>query len=237
VRQGCAEWAIRRLRKPGAATPGEAAQRVFTGIIECSCTVSQAREGDGGRSLEIDLGLLRTAPRTAPGGEDGPLVALGDSVAVNGCCLTVAELAGDTARFDVVPETLACTNLGALADGTRVNIERSLRYGEPVDGHLVQGHVERTGAVQVVDEGPAEVRMTISCGEDFAGRVLPKGSVTVDGVSLTVAELGRDGFTVALVPHTLKMTTLGERRPGDPVNLEADMIGLWVLRAVERQQG
>ncbi|MHC4846783.1 MAG: riboflavin synthase, partial [Planctomycetota bacterium] len=199
MRQGCAEWAIRRLRRPGAATPSEAAQRVFTGIIECSCTVTSAREGDASRSLEIDLAPLRVAPRSRPGATgapttaagEGPLVALGDSVAVNGCCLTVADLAGDLARFDVVSETLACTNLGALADGGRVNIERSLRYGEPVDGHLVQGHVERTGTIQVVDEGPGEVRMTIACGEDFAGRVLPKGSVTVDGVSLTVAELGR----------------------------------------------
>jgi riboflavin synthase alpha subunit len=134
----------------------------------------------------------------------------------------------------VVPETLACTNLGQLEQGVRVNIERSLRFGEPVDGHLVQGHVERTGAVQAVQDHAGELRMTIACGEDFATRTLSKGSVTVEGVSLTVAELTHDALTVALVPHTLKLTTLGERRPGDLVNLEPDMIGQWVLRAAER---
>lgn len=194
--------------------------------------------------LEIDLGPLREGPdgasTGASTGADEPeakaLVRLGDSVAVSGCCLTVAALAGDTARFDVVAETLACTNLAALVAGSLVNVERSLRYGDPLDGHLVQGHVERTGEVLALDEQPGEVRLTVACGADFAARTLPKGSVTVDGVSLTVAELGRERFTVALVPHTLRLTTLGERKPGDAVNLEADMIGQWVLRAVDRQR-
>lgn len=211
---------------------------MFNGIVECACPVVAAEEAGGGRTLRIDLSPLRSAPGDRPSaGPDERLVGLGDSVAVNGCCLTVSELDGDTARFDVVPETLACTNLGGLVQGDRVNIELSLCYGQPVDGHLVQGHVERTGKVRGVERISGETRLTIRCGEEFARRTLPKGSVAVDGVSLTVAELDLDAFTVALVPHTLERTTLGERRPGDFVNLEADMIGQWVLRAVEDQRG
>jgi riboflavin synthase len=154
-------------------------------------------------------------------------------VAVNGVCLTVAALDGDVASFDVIPETLGRTNLGSLTPGARVNVERSLRFGDRVDGHLVQGHVDRAGEVLEVERLPGEVRLTVGCGADFTPRLLHKGSVAVDGVSLTVAELGSDRFTVALVPHTLERTILGERRPGDRVNLEADMMGLYVLRALE----
>jgi riboflavin synthase alpha subunit len=184
------------------------------------------QEAQGARRLVLDLSPLRASPR-------GPAAArLGDSVAVNGVCLTVAALDGERAAFDVVPETLGLTNLGRLAAGARVHVERSLRVGDPLDGHFVAGHVERTGRVAGIAAAPGETRLTIECGADFAARTLPKGSVAVDGVSLTVAELGRDRFTVALVPHTLALTLLGERRPGDLVNLEPDMLGQWVLRAV-----
>ena len=184
------------------------------------------QDGPGARRLVLDLSPLRASPR-------GPAAPrLGDSVAVNGVCLTVAALDGDRSAFDVVPETLGLTNLGRLAAGARVHVERSLRVGDPLDGHFVAGHVERTGRVAGVAAAPGETRLTIECGADFAARTLPKGSVAVDGVSLTVAELGPDRFTVALVPHTLSLTLLGERRPGDLVNLEPDMLGQWVLRAV-----
>jgi len=230
---------------------------VFTGIIEARCPVLSAADSAAGRRLRLDLAPLRAAPRPAAGGEPGPsppapslppgspaapasseaLVRLGDSVAVSGCCLTVAALAGDHADFDVVAETLQRTNLGALAAGDAVNVERSLRLGDPVDGHLVSGHVERTGRVAALDERPGEYRLVIECGADFAARTLPKGSVAVDGVSLTVAELQRDRFAVALVPHTLERTTLRDRRPGDRVNLEPDLIGQWVLRALAAREG
>jgi riboflavin synthase len=131
-----------------------------------------------------------------------------------------------------VTETLARTNLGALRAGSRVHVERSLRLGDPLDGHLVAGHIERTGRVAAARVGPGETRLVIECGPDFAARTLPQGSVAVDGVSLTVAALDADRFEVALVPHTLSLTTLGERRPGDLVNLEPDLLGQWVLRAL-----
>ncbi len=203
---------------------------MFTGLVECRCPVVSAEDRPGARRLVVDLAGLAGAPR-------GPSPALkpGDSVAVNGCCLTVAALEGAHAAFDVVTETLRLTNLGGLAPGDAVNIERSLRLGDPLDGHLVSGHVERTGRVTEVRELPGETRLTVACGADFAARTLPKGSVALDGVSLTVAELATDRFTVALVPHTLQVTTLGLRRPGDLVNLEPDQVGQWVLRALERR--
>ncbi|MBM3985524.1 MAG: riboflavin synthase [Planctomycetes bacterium] len=203
---------------------------MFTGLVECQCPVVSAEDRPAARRLVLDLAGLAASPR-------GPTPALraGDSVAVNGCCLTVAALDGARAAFDVVTETLRLTNLGRLQPGDAVNVERSLRLGDPLDGHLVSGHVERTGRVAEVRELPGETRLTVECGADFAARTLPKGSVAVDGVSLTVAELGADRITVALVPHTLQVTTLGLRRPGDLVNLEPDSIGQWVLRALERR--
>jgi riboflavin synthase alpha subunit len=179
-----------------------------------------------GRRLVLDLAPLRASAR-------GPAAPrLGDSIAVHGVCLTVSALQGEQAGFDVVAETLRRTNLGQLRPGARVHVERSLRVGDTLDGHFVAGHVERTGRVSEVAVAPGETRLSVECGPDFAARTLPKGSVTVDGVSLTVAELGADRFTVALVPHTLALTTLGQRRAGELVNLEPDMLGQWVLRAV-----
>lgn len=182
---------------------------------------------EGGRlALQLDLAGLRD-------GEAGPLVSLGDSVAVNGVCLTVAALQGDRARFDVVPETLDCTALGAIRVTDAVNVERAMRYGQRVDGHLVQGHVERTGTVDALVERSGELRLGVRCGTEFALRCLPKGSLAIDGVSLTVAELLEDRFVVALVPHTLERTNLGARQLGDQVNLEPDMLGQWVLRLLQ----
>ncbi|MHC5210219.1 MAG: riboflavin synthase [Planctomycetota bacterium] len=209
---------------------------MFSGIVECSCPVRVVEPGPGACRLGIDLGPLRELTGERPGSDPPARVRLGASVAVNGCCLTVAELQGDTACFDVVTETLSRTNLGTLAPGHLVNVERSLRFGDPVDGHLVAGHVEASGEVLALDETPGDVRLTIRCGTPCAQLLLPKGSVAVDGVSLTIASLEQDGFTVALVPHTLRMTTLGERRPGDRVNLEPDLMGRWILAAVERMR-
>jgi riboflavin synthase len=203
---------------------------LFTGLVECQGPVVAAEDRPGARRLVVDLAGLAGAPRGA-----SPAPRTGDSVAVNGCCLTIAALEGPRAAFDVVTETLRLTNLGRLRPGDVVNVERSLRLGDPLDGHLVSGHVERTGRVTDVRELPGETRLTVECGADFAARTLPKGSVAVDGVSLTVAGLGTEHFTVALVPHTLQVTTLGLRRPGDLVNLEPDQVGQWVLRALERR--
>lgn len=203
---------------------------MFTGLVECQVPVVTLEDRPGARRLVVDLAGLASAPRGA-----APAPRQGDSVAVNGCCLTIAALEGMRAAFDVVTETLRLTNLGRLRPGDAVNVERSLRLGDPLDGHLVSGHVERIGRVSDVHVLPGETRLTVECGPDFAARTLPKGSVAVDGVSLTVAGLGSDHFTVALVPHTLQVTTLGQRRTGDLVNLEPDQIGQWVLRALERR--
>ena len=224
---------------------------MFTGIIEAPCPLGRVRHEDGLLRLEVDLAPLRglsrvtdapAAPVGGPGdgpagpGEapPGPLVALGDSVAVNGVCLTVARLDGDRATFEVIPESLSRTALGDAREGQRVNVERALRFGDRLDGHLVQGHVEGRGSVAARQEVGGELRLTIDCGPAFARRCLPKGSVTLHGVSLTIAELHDDAFVVALVPHTLERTNLGELAVGEAVHLEPDVVGQWVLRAVQQ---
>jgi len=210
---------------------------MFTGIIERTCCVLEIHDLEGRRRLILDLSPLRAlaaaADRKADPDDRGPLAALGDSIAVDGVCLTVAALEGDRTAFDVIPETLGKTTLGGLDVGHEVNVERALRFGDRVDGHLVQGHVEGTGRVDAVERLPGEVRLGVSCGAEFAGRCLLKGSVTLDGVSLTVADLAPDRLVVALVPHTLEITGLGRLVPGDRVNLEADMIGQWVMHTVK----
>jgi riboflavin synthase len=177
---------------------------VFTGIVR---EVGRVASFDG-RRLVVDA-------QTTP--------AEGDSIAVAGVCLTAVD--GSRLAFDVVEETLRRTTLGALEVGDRVNLEPALRAGDPLGGHLVQGHVDGVGRVRAVGElvwidAPAELRRYFA----------EKGSVTVDGVSLTVAALDADGFAVALVPHTLEVTTLGALEPGDPVNLEVDVLAKYVER-------
>lgn len=155
---------------------------------------------------------------------------LGDSIAVNGCCLTVAERDQETFTADVMRETLDKTSLGALAPGDRVNLERAVTPQTRLGGHIVQGHVDGTG--QVLSRTPSEhwEVVEVSLPADLARYLVAKGSITVDGVSLTVVEVGVDSFTVSLIPETLARTTLGFRQPGDPVNLEVDVIAKYVER-------
>jgi riboflavin synthase len=197
---------------------------MFTGIVEGTGTVvAMDRPAAGGAArLEVE------APWLA-----GDL-AVGDSVAVDGCCLTV--VAGGPGRFaaDVVAETLRRTALGRLAAGARVNLERPLALGGRLGGHLVQGHVDGVGHLlerKPAGEGGEEVRVELP--DDLARYVVEKGSIAVDGVSLTVAGVGQGWFAVALVPHTLATTTLGERAPGDPVHLEVDVVAKYVERLVQ----
>jgi riboflavin synthase len=198
---------------------------MFTGIVEGTGTVAAlavAAGGDGAR-LEVD------APWLA-----GQL-ALGESVAVNGCCVTVAEPTTAGFAADLVAETLRRTALGDLQARARVNLERPLPLGGRLGGHLVQGHVD--GIAKVLDRTPVhrgeEVRIELP--PDLERYVVEKGSIAVDGVSLTVAGVGPGWFAVALVPHTLEVTTLGERRPGDPVQLEVDVVAKYIERLVVRQ--
>ncbi|HSE10529.1 MAG TPA: riboflavin synthase [Nocardioidaceae bacterium] len=164
----------------------------------------------------------------------GPHVTLdasqGDSIAVNGCCLTVAEREQEAFTADVMRETLDKTSLGALSPGDRVNLERAVTPQTRLGGHIVQGHVDGTG--QIIRRTPSEhwEVVEISLPADLARYLVAKGSITVDGISLTVVEVGPESFTVSLIPETLARTTLGFKQPGDPVNLEVDVIAKYVER-------
>jgi len=195
---------------------------VFTGIVETVGTLTGIKAAEGSTRLSIE------APTIARE------VSLGDSVALNGGCLTVASIDGDRLGFDAVRETLERTTLGDLVVGSRINLERAMRADGRLDGHIMQGHVDGTGVVRELDRRGEDVRLFVSCGPDVADYLVDKGSVTVDGVSLTVVGAGAEGFDVVLIPHTLKETTLGERRRGDRVNLEADVLGKYVKRYVDR---
>ncbi len=195
---------------------------MFTGIIE-ACARVEALEQQGG---VLRLALFEPAL--------APAVGLGDSVAVNGACLTIAERHPQQLRFDAVPETLARTTLGALEVGARVNLERALRADARLDGHFVQGHIDETGEVKSLERAGDDVRLRVATTPGFAGWLVEKGSVAVDGVSLTVTAVATDGFEVALIPHTLEATALGALSPGSRVNLEADLLGKYLKRYLER---
>jgi len=189
---------------------------MFTGIVRELGTVAAF---DGAR-------LVVVAPETAAG------AAVGDSVAVAGVCLTVVEREDGRLAFDVVQETLARTVLGNLQPAAPVNLEPSLRVGDQLGGHVVQGHVDAVGRVRsVTPEGEGQ-RVWVDAPEAVLGYCIEKGSIAVDGVSLTVAALDDEGFEVALIPHTLAVTTLGALEPGDEINLEADVLGKVVERLV-----
>jgi riboflavin synthase len=195
---------------------------VFTGIIETVGTVAAIeRRGEIAR-LAVD------APAIAAG------VRVGDSVSVNGGCLTVTAESGGRFAFEAVRETLEKTALGSLAVGARVNLERALRADARLDGHIVQGHVDGTGRVRALLRHGDDVRLSVACDPQLRELMVEKGSVAIDGVSLTVASLDAEGFEVALIPHTLSATTLSDRRPGDRVNLEADVLAKYVRRYVDR---
>jgi len=193
---------------------------VFTGLVEEVGTVLERR---GAR-------LVIAADRVL---EDG---AVGASVAVNGVCLTVVERGPGRLRFDVGPETLARTALADLAVGSRVNLERPLRLGGEVGGHLVQGHEDGVGVVTALTRQAETARLTIEWRDQaLAPLLIPQGSVAVDGVSLTVARLSPRDFEIMIIPHTLAATTLGSLAPGRRVNLEMDMIGKYVQRMLQVQ--
>ncbi len=197
---------------------------MFTGLVEDVGEVLALQRRDGGVRLVLGPAKLPVSALTP-----------GESVAVDGCCLTVVEVGAARFSADVSPETLAHTGIGAYAVGRRVNLERALRLGDRLGGHLVLGHVDTTGALLQRREASGYWALTFEAPASLAPLLLPKGSVTIDGVSLTVNALEdrRDGsatFTVMIVPTTQRETTLGDRRPGDRVNLEGDVIGKYVAR-------
>ena len=195
---------------------------MFTGIIRELGRVRERQDAGGGMRFSVD------APRTAG------VVGIGDSVSVNGCCLTAVEVQNGTVTFDAMPETLKRSALGRIQRGSGVNVEPAIRVGEPLGGHYVQGHVDGIGRVRSVAREGEDVRVQIEAPTEVLRYCVEKGSVTVDGVSLTVTELTDDTFEVALVPHTLSATTLAHLTRGDEVNLEADVLAKYVERLLSR---
>jgi riboflavin synthase len=194
---------------------------VFTGIIEeVGRVVAVDQHGD---SAVLRLSAAKVA-------ED---VRHGASIAVNGVCLTVVGADGPELDFDVMAETLKRSVIGALQPGSRVNLERAARVDSRLDGHVVQGHVDGTGVVVSRTPGDAWEAVRFGLPADLARFVAEKGSIAVDGVSLTVTAVGSDWFEVGLIPETLRATTLGARQPGDPVNLEVDVLAKYVARLLE----
>jgi riboflavin synthase len=196
---------------------------VFTGIVERVGHIFSVTETEAGRRIVI-----------SSEGMEAP--ALGASISVSGVCLTVIDPENGEFGLDVVPETLSRTNLGDVEAGHWVNLERAMTADGRFDGHVVQGHVDGTGKIEeLVRHSDGSVTMTVVSGAELLRYVVEKGSITVDGVSLTVAGLTEASFSVALIPHTLEMTTLGLRKSGDVVNLEVDILAKYVERLIGRE--
>jgi riboflavin synthase len=194
---------------------------VFTGIVR---EIGRVETADGG---EDGIRLVVRAPETAG------RTQVGDSVAVNGVCLTAVAVDDATIAFDAVPETVRRTSLRRVEPGTAVNLEPALRAGEPLGGHVVQGHVDGVGRVSAVEPEGEGCRLALEVPAELGRYVVEKGSLTVEGVSLTVAALDGNAAEIALVPHTLEATTLGALSPGDEVNLEVDVLAKYVERLLE----
>lgn len=197
---------------------------MFTGLVERIGTVKRISRGAG---LVLEIAFEPWERPLEPG----------ESVAVNGVCLTVVKF--DERRFtaDVLRETEERSGLGALVPGAKVNLERALRAGEPMGGHIVQGHVDCRGTVIGKIPRGRDFRLKIRCGRVLAAQSVEKGSVTIDGVSLTISQLGDDWLAVDLIPTTARETTLGGKIPGDMVNLEGDIVGKFVAKMVKSSPG
>jgi len=191
---------------------------MFTGIVERMGTVAEAADAGGKRRFTIEAGSLASG------------LKVGDSVAVNGVCLTAVGVAEEQFTVEAVDETLARSNLGGLRAGSAVNLERPMRADGRFDGHLVQGHVDGVGTVRSINPEGASFRVWLDVPAGLRRYLAEKGSVAVDGVSLTVSAVDAVGCEVVLIPHTLEVTLFGARRPGDRVNLEVDVVAKYVER-------
>jgi riboflavin synthase len=195
---------------------------MFTGIIERKAAITEFSTHAGSRRIRISV------PWTD--------IRNGESIAVNGVCLTIADFREGDVGFDVIPETLSRTNLGMLCAGDLVNLERSLRVGDRLDGHFVQGHVDGTAPIIQTRTENGEWRIEAEAPPELAKYLVPKGSVCLDGVSLTIAALAGRRFEVALIPTTLEITNLGDRAVGWPLNLEADIFSKTIVSYLERRR-
>ena len=194
---------------------------MFTGLIEDLGTLQEIRIGTDQARLTVATGL--------PMAE----LTLGESIAVNGVCLTVTSFSDGTFCADVSPETLSCTSLGRLSRGSRVNLERALRLSDRLGGHLVTGHVDGMGRIIELRKDGNAWLLKFQIDAAVSSFLVSKGSVTVDGISLTVNEVFEDTFSLTIIPHTLAMTTLQDRKIGDEVNIETDLIGKYVARFLQ----
>jgi riboflavin synthase len=189
---------------------------MFSGIVEGLRPVKRVEPKKDFSKIQIDLGLF------------GKGMKSGDSIAVNGTCLTLTSIRKGVASFDVIRETLQRTNIGGLKKGDRVNIERPLKVGGRLHGHFVLGHIDGTGVIEKKIADKENCVMWVAVPENLKYGLIPKGSIAVDGISLTIADIKGSSFAVALIPHTLKRTTLGFKGKKDKVNIEIDYLGKWV---------
>lgn len=198
---------------------------MFTGIVEGVARLAIHEPREQGVRLVFDLSAL------------GNELRRGDSVALNGACLTVAEIVGGKVSFDLAGETLRRTNLGRLRPGDGANYERALRLGDRLDGHLVQGHVDGVGVIREFRTEGDDDWLVVGAPDEVLRQSIFKGSIAVNGISLTIAKLEADRFACTILPHTRKITNLAQASAGDPVNLEVDMVGKWIARLVEPYGG
>ena len=198
---------------------------MFTGLVQAKAAIGGVQHRGHSSVLVLRAGPL--ADR----------VAIGDSVMINGVCLTVTAARGEQVDFDVSAETLRRTTLGTLRRNDPVNVELAMQPTDRFGGHFVSGHVDGVGTIVGMSALPGETRMKVRVSPELASMMMMKGSVAVDGVSLTIAALEGDTFEVSLIPHTLSVTTLGRKRAGEPVNIECDMIGKWVRRFTRPEAG
>lgn len=194
------------------------ASRMFTGLVEELGEVVEFRREGPGAQLTVESEKL------------SPEAEIGASIAINGCCLTVVEIKGQQLSFEAGEETLSRTNLGELSGGSKVNLEGSLRIGGQLGGHYVTGHIDGLGSVKSRDDQGQWCTMWFQAPSTLTKQMASKGSIAVDGISLTLVEVTDEAFSVALIPHTLSVTTLGQRRIGDSVNLETDVLAKYVER-------
>lgn len=188
---------------------------MFTGIVQTATVHTFDRLDNGGARLTLDLPFANE-------------LQLGESVAVNGCCLTVAEMSDTSAVFDLLQETLRVTNLGDLNSSSLVNVERALQIGDRLSGHFVQGHVDTTAEILALERDGQDHRYQISVPAEFRRYLIRKGSITIDGMSLTAADVDDNSMTIWITPHTFQVTNLRDREKGGRVNLEFDMLAKYV---------
>ena len=197
---------------------------MFTGIIEGLGSIAKVERSDQGMRLTVTSGFELDATK------------IGDSIAVNGACLTVVNISGNRFQVDVSPETLIKTTFNAVKIGERVNLERALKLSERIDGHLVSGHIDGIGTIKSKKNMGNAVIVTFEAPSSLMAYMIKKGSVAIDGISLTINNCDGNGFDVSIIPHTASITTIGFKNTGQKVNIETDMIGKYVEKFISRQK-